>query len=341
MDFDDQQIQEEEKLAYDGLEVLTLVDEKMYCGESFEDIGSEMEDVTPDGKVKKRIIRNGYGNVPLEGCEVSIDYNAYNEYADTPFDSTYIRKRPHTFKLGSGNVIAGLDIAVKTMLINEKAQFLFHYDYAYGAMGCLDRIPPKSTVLFEIELKKSLNIEAIASYNQLNEEKRNEFAELYKYAQAVCLKTKELVNRNVKAAIKEYNIIATKLENSILDNYEEQEKQQKLLLRIYTNLLICYLKVDLPKKACTEANKINQIVKGNGFPLCAKVYFNHARALRMLNDFERAKQKLKQAQSLEPNNSSIAEEFVILEKEWSEARENEKKRAQAMFPNVGKKETNN
>lgn len=218
-----------------------------------------MEDVTPDGKVKKRIIRVGYGNLPKEGCEVSIDYNAYNEFADTPFDSTYARKRLHTFKVGAGDVIAGLDIAVKTMLMNEKAQFLFHYDYAYGKLGCLDRIPPESTVLFEIELKKTLNVEALSSYNQLSEEKRNEFAELYKYAQAVCLKTKELVSRNVKAAIKEYNIIATKLENCILDNYEEQEKQQKLLLRIYTNLLICYNKVELPKRLVQRPTKLTKL----------------------------------------------------------------------------------
>jgi len=31
---------------------------------------------------------------------VSVHYNAYLEYGDEPFDSTYLRRRPQSFNLG-------------------------------------------------------------------------------------------------------------------------------------------------------------------------------------------------------------------------------------------------
>ena len=44
-----------------------------------------------------------------------VHYNAYFEMNDEPFDSTYLRSKTFEFKLGAGEVVAGLDIAVATM----------------------------------------------------------------------------------------------------------------------------------------------------------------------------------------------------------------------------------
>lgn len=320
---------EPEVLQYCKMECLGLSDD--YSEEPFEEIGAKMENLTPDGKVKKRIIREGYGDPPEEGSEVVIDYNAYTEFNDTPFDSTYIREEPKVFTLGSGTTILGIDIGVRSMKLDEKAQFLFHCDYAFGHMGCFERIPPKSTVLFEIELKKIMNVGAIASYNSLPTERQKEFSQIYRYAQAACVKAKELVNKNIKAAIREYNIVSEKLETCEMQNIEEEEKQQQLLLRIYTNLMVCHNKVSAPKKACTAANKIFYMAKGTKMVVPTKVYFHQAKAYRMLGEYERAAQRLKIAQRRDPHNTAIAEEFVSLEKERKEAEEKEKSMARAMI----------
>lgn len=320
-------------LDHSKLQSLGLIDEKTYAEEPFEEIAKDMENLTPDGKVKKLVIRKGYGDPPQDGHQVTIDYNAYVEFNDTPFDSTYIRRRPLNFILNNGETILGLEVAVRSMQIDEKAHFLFHYDYAYGKMGCLGRIPAESTVLFEVELKKYINITAVSSYKQLSKEKQQEFSEIYRYAQAACLNAKDLVERNLKAGIREFRITADKLEYCILSDYAEQEKQQAMLLKIYTNLVVCYVKVPSPKQACFFANKIYNMVKGTSLTIHVRVYFNHAKALRMLCDYDRAAERLRKAQQLETNNRAIAEEFIILEKERKASKEKEKNVAKAMLSN--------
>jgi FKBP-type peptidyl-prolyl cis-trans isomerase len=49
-------------------------------------------------------------------------------------------------------VIKGWDVGVKTMKRNEKAIFILKPEYGYGASGAGDRIPPNSTLEFEITL---------------------------------------------------------------------------------------------------------------------------------------------------------------------------------------------
>jgi len=46
---------------------------------------------------------------------------------------------------GSGEILCGLDIAIGTMRVKEKARFLLRADYAFGEMACPPRIPENST----------------------------------------------------------------------------------------------------------------------------------------------------------------------------------------------------
>lgn len=111
-------------------------DEDTYTeGQPFETLAAKMENVTEDGLVKKRILRKGIGDQIPHLAQVTIDYNAYVEYNDEPFDSTYVRKHPFTFKLNEGGVLPGMNAAVETMRMNEKAQFLIGYQYAFGPHG--------------------------------------------------------------------------------------------------------------------------------------------------------------------------------------------------------------
>ena len=66
-----------------------------------------MEDLTPDGGVKKRIKRAGGGEPVMEGAEVHIHYNGYLEHNDEPFDSTRLRNKKQVVQLGRGQLIPG------------------------------------------------------------------------------------------------------------------------------------------------------------------------------------------------------------------------------------------
>lgn len=329
-------------LVSDYLNPAMLVDEDTYDeSQPFELIGKKMEPVTPDNKVRKRIIREGNGLIVPDLSQVTVDYNSYFEYNDQPYDSTYIRKKPFTFRLNFGETIPGLDKGVSTMKPNEKAQFLIHPDYAYGKLGCPPRIPANAFVLFEVELRTFSDSGATVNYQSLNEKEQTTFTEIYKYSSGLCAKANEFFKKhNYKTAMREYNIAISKLEFCELPTYEDQEQQHKLLLRLYINLAITYNMLNQPGKCCTSCNKIYYITKGTTLQIPAKVYFHNARALIKLSNFHMAKKRLMQAKSMEPNNPEIYEEFKVLEAAQKKAQEIERTLAQAFLQtNINFKET--
>lgn len=328
-----------EETAYEPAEVSDYLcfdslgprDEDTYEeSQPFEYLASKMVDIIQNGKVKKRILKEGQGAIIPDLSKVTIHYNSYLEYNDEPFDSTYIRKRPFLFRLSAGETLPGIDIAVATMKPNEKAQFLVHPDYAYGKFGCPDRIPPNAQVLVEIELISFCNTGATVTYQDLDEEAKKKFAEIHKYALGLCSKGNEYFHkRNYKLACREYNMAIGKLEYCELADYGEQEKQQKLLLRLYINNSISYSMVNEPRKCCTFCNKVYYLTKGTALEIPAKVYFHNARALMKLSDFDQAKKRLLKAKAKEPHNPEIAAEFKILEEMQAKDREREKALAKA------------
>ena len=61
-----------------------------------------MEDLTGDGGVLKKVLRQGIGPMVPEGAIVRVHYNGYLEYSDEPYDSSRLRNRQQQFALGKG-----------------------------------------------------------------------------------------------------------------------------------------------------------------------------------------------------------------------------------------------
>ncbi len=70
-----------------------------------------------------------------------VHYNAYFEMNDEPFDSTHLRNKTFEFKLGANQIVFGLEVAVASMKLHEKSQFIFAPDYYCGKQGCEPRVP--------------------------------------------------------------------------------------------------------------------------------------------------------------------------------------------------------
>lgn len=68
----------------------------------------------------------------------------------TVFDSSYDSGQPITFPLN--NLIAGWQEGIPGMKIGGKRKLTIPYMKAYGERGIPGAIPPKSDLLFEIEL---------------------------------------------------------------------------------------------------------------------------------------------------------------------------------------------
>lgn len=106
--------------------------------------------------LKYYIKRKGYGPKPKIGDYVITHYTGYLEDG-TKFDSSYERNEPFKFQIGVGRVIAGWDEAVIDMAVGEKRVIILPYYLGYGERGVYNNkgysiIPPKATLIFEIEL---------------------------------------------------------------------------------------------------------------------------------------------------------------------------------------------
>ena len=70
------------------------------------------------------------------------------------FDSSYDRNDPLQFTLGVGQVIKCWDMSVARLSLGEKIKVICPYDLAYGERGAGSIIPPKSDLVFVMELMK-------------------------------------------------------------------------------------------------------------------------------------------------------------------------------------------
>ena len=95
--------------------------------------------------------RPGTGPTPLPGSLVTANY-AGRLLDGTPFDSSYQRGVPFSFRVGTASVIKGWDEAFLTMKKGEKRTLIIPYWLGYGTKGAPPDIPPKATLIFEVEM---------------------------------------------------------------------------------------------------------------------------------------------------------------------------------------------
>ena len=70
------------------------------------------------------------------------------------FDSSVDRGEPFEFDVGVGQVIQCWDMSVIRLSVGEKIKVICPYSLAYGEAGAGRVIPPKSDLVFEMELIK-------------------------------------------------------------------------------------------------------------------------------------------------------------------------------------------
>jgi FKBP-type peptidyl-prolyl cis-trans isomerase len=90
-------------------------------------------------------------STPGEGQEVIVHYEG-RLLDGTMFDSSRQRGAPYTFRLGAGAVIQGWDDALRTMKKGEKRTLIIPYWLGYGVSGRPPVIPPRATLVFDVEL---------------------------------------------------------------------------------------------------------------------------------------------------------------------------------------------
>lgn len=122
----------------------------------FEATLSSGEDLPPDAQLRIGVTRR----VPDEECtkkakngdKLSMHYTGTLFSDCSKFDSSVDRGQPFEFTLGKGEVIKGWDSGLRGMCIGEKRKLTIPSDLGYGDQGSGEKIPGKSTLVFEVEL---------------------------------------------------------------------------------------------------------------------------------------------------------------------------------------------
>lgn len=100
--------------------------------------------------ITKKIIKEGMGSVAKTGQRVTVHYTG--KFTDgKEFDSSKSHGQPFSFNLGAGEVIQGWDEGVAGMKVGEICELTIPSEMAYGDRQ-VGPIPPKSTLVFEVEL---------------------------------------------------------------------------------------------------------------------------------------------------------------------------------------------
>ncbi|MCB1276103.1 MAG: FKBP-type peptidyl-prolyl cis-trans isomerase [Prosthecobacter sp.] len=111
-------------------------------------VGSGMH--TTASGLQYEVLQRGTGTVsPTATDTVTVHYHG-TLLSGTVFDSSVERGSPATFPLNG--VIPGWTEGVQLMKVGDKFKFVIPHYLAYGGSSPSPKIPPFSTLVFEIEL---------------------------------------------------------------------------------------------------------------------------------------------------------------------------------------------
>lgn len=269
----------------------------------------------PPGMTKK-ITREGEGDErPVDGCEVSVHYVGTLEDGKQ-FDSSRERDSPFTFTLGTGSVIKGWEIGVKTMRRNEVADFSLPPELAYGESGSPGAIPPNARLNFNIELldwvedehyekpvyKMDMEERLAKSQEkkdaggvQFKEGKYNQAIKQYREIMKLAAVSDLQDDGKVVELLSEDNP-NSKPETDREKNLREQLKEMKLLGHL--NLALCYLKLEKVKESLTECDSALAIDPKN-----TKAHFRKGLGYLATNDTEMALKQFDKVLEIDPKNA--------------------------------------
>ena len=123
-----------------------------YGDDGGEEPGQEIN-LTRDGEVRKRLVREGDGSRsgrPRAGDKVVTHYIGMF-LNGTVFEASRDEGKPLDFRLGQG-VIKGYSMGVETMKKGEICMLTIEPSYGYGSWGDPPNIPPDTTLVFQVEL---------------------------------------------------------------------------------------------------------------------------------------------------------------------------------------------
>lgn len=145
-----------QKLVQETVEFIQKEAEEKYvedCEAYLKKTANDANFVKTSSGLMYKVITEGTGKTPGKNSDVKCHYEGKLITGDV-FDSSYQREKPATF--GLGQVIPGWTEALQLMKEGGKMEIVLSKDLGYGDQGVPGVIPPKSVLIFTVELLEVL-----------------------------------------------------------------------------------------------------------------------------------------------------------------------------------------
>jgi peptidyl-prolyl cis-trans isomerase A (cyclophilin A) len=109
--------------------------------------------VKEDNGVFVDITHQGKGKEIKKGDTVEVHYTGMLTNGEI-FDSSLMKNKPFSFRIGGQRVIEAWDNNLLHKNVGDKLILISPYHAAYGENGYHPVIPPKATLIFEVEILK-------------------------------------------------------------------------------------------------------------------------------------------------------------------------------------------
>ena len=146
-----------DQARFDGMIAEIAGAEEAHARKEYEDAMAVLEEAFP-GKMRTTesglmyiIVEAGDGPKPQPGTRIQAHYTG-KFLSGRVFDSSVQRGEPFAFEVGMGRVVKGWDEALLDMQKGEKRILIIPSDLAYGERGYPPVIPPRATLVFDVEL---------------------------------------------------------------------------------------------------------------------------------------------------------------------------------------------
>lgn len=116
---------------------------------------AEQKEVTTSDGLKYTDLRLGEGDKAKVGSQVLVKYSGRFTNGEE-FDSN-LKKAPISLTIGNKDVIKGWELGIMGMKAGGKRILKIPHPLAYGDSGSPPKIPPKTDLVFEIEVVRVIN----------------------------------------------------------------------------------------------------------------------------------------------------------------------------------------
>merc|ERR1719483_915969 len=127
-----------------------------------------------------------------------------------------------------------------------------------------------------------------------------------------------------KMALKHYERGVRLLQEVRLATQGDEDRQQRLLLKLLLNTAHCCIKLKWPKKACVACRESLDVDERHSTgDQITRALYRFGKAKRMLEDYKMSKELLLKAQTRSPQDPHISKELLSLEDQLAREKKNE------------------